>query len=60
MEAIGPCLSSSCRISLGVNVGYFLELKRTFQCKRVVRSASDEESVTASCDLAGDLPDLFD
>jgi hypothetical protein len=37
-----PVLEFSGSIALGVRVGYFLQLERTFQRKRVVRSAADE------------------
>ena len=37
-----PMLEFSGSATLGVNVGYFLELESAFQSKRVVRSAADE------------------
>jgi hypothetical protein len=38
-----PVLEFSGSITLGVNVGYFLELERAFQRKRVVRPTADEQ-----------------
>src|ERR1700737_2840090 len=43
---------------LGVNVGYFLELERTFQRKRIVGSAPDEERVAGRRYLASEVADL--
>jgi hypothetical protein len=44
-----PEKSKSARLrsgaDVGVNVGYFLELERTFQRKRVVRSEADDSAL---------------
>src|ERR1700694_3863709 len=53
-----PVLEFSGSIALGVNVGYFLELERAFQRKRIVRSAADEQRAAGRCYLASELADL--
>src|SRR3981081_4803027 len=53
-----PVLEFSGSITLGVNVGYFLERERTFQRKWIVGSAPDEERVAGRRYLASELADL--
>src|SRR5258708_37114956 len=53
-----PVFEFSGGITLGMNVGYFLKLKCTFQRKRIVGSTPDKERVAGRRYLASELADL--
>ncbi|MNP70687.1 hypothetical protein D3C76_1669520 [compost metagenome] len=44
-------LQLTSRISLGVNVGNFLQLQRAFESNGIIDTAADEEQVLMRCDF---------